>query len=136
MCKNKRLFLLQGTLSDEEMEVEELEEKVGEEEAIETPEISVHTLTSATHPDTIRVLGKIAGRSLSVFVNPDSTHNFISKQLVHSAKLPVNTQKKLRVMVASGDHIPCEGICSKMSQQIEGFAVLQTCMWCNWGTVI
>ena len=85
--------------------------------------MSIHALSVASHPDTIRLLGEVARRKVTVLVDPGSTHNFIDERLVQKGRLSVISKKRLRVMVASGEFINCKGCCPKQRLMVEGLEI-------------
>jgi hypothetical protein len=57
------------------------------------PEISFHAITGTEHPQTIRVLGKLKNKNVTVLIDGGSTHNFIDQALVSRFGLPVTHGK-------------------------------------------
>ena len=80
-------------------------------------------MSGVNHPDTIRLLGEVASRKVTVLVDLGSTHNFIDEKLVQKGKLSVINNKGLRVMVASGEFINCKGCCPKQKPKVEGLEI-------------
>ncbi|KAL6340300.1 hypothetical protein AAG906_040737 [Vitis piasezkii] len=52
------------------------------------PEISFHAIAGTKHPQTIRVLGKLKNKNVTVLINGGSTHNFIDQAIVSKFGLP------------------------------------------------
>ena len=59
---------------------EPAETKPGRQEVV--PEISFHLISGSSHPQTIRVLGRIGNKTVTVFIDGGSTHNIINQALV------------------------------------------------------
>jgi hypothetical protein len=87
------------------------------------PEISFHAITGTEHPQTIRVLGKLKNKNVTVLIDGGSTHNFIDQALVSRFGLPVTQGKQLQVMVANREKIECAGQCHDLTLIIQGLPV-------------
>lgn len=83
-------------------------------------EISFHAISGATHPQTIRVLGKLRNKHVTVLIDGGSTHNFIDHAIVTKLGLPIMQDKKFRVTIANGDQIECMGLCQTLTIYIQG----------------
>nr|TKS05812.1 hypothetical protein D5086_0000129320 [Populus alba] len=84
------------------------------------PEISFHAIASAEHPQTLRVLGNLRNKSVTVLINGGSTHNFIDQAVVSKFGLPVNRSKQFQVMVANREKITYNGQCQGFTLNIQG----------------
>jgi hypothetical protein len=87
------------------------------------PEISFHAITGTKHPQTLRVLGKLKSKNVTVLIDGGSTHNFIDQALVSRFGLPVTQGKQLQVMVANREKIECVGQCQALTLIIQGHPV-------------
>jgi hypothetical protein len=87
------------------------------------PEISFHAITGTEHPQTLRVLGKLKSKNVTVLIDGGSTHNFIDQALVSRFGLPVTQGKQLQVMVANREKIECAGQCQALTLIIQGHPV-------------
>ena len=65
------------------------------------PKISFHAIVGTKHPQTIRVLGKLKNKNVTVLIDGGNTHNFIDLAIVSKFGLPVIQDKKFQVMVAN-----------------------------------
>lgn len=43
------------------------------------PEISFHAIVGTNHPQTLRVIGKLGNKYLTILIDRGSTHNFIDQ---------------------------------------------------------
>ncbi|KAJ0089041.1 hypothetical protein Patl1_33287 [Pistacia atlantica] len=65
------------------------------------PKISFHAIVGIEHPQTIRVLGKLKNKHVTVLIDGGSTHNFIDRAIVSKFELLVIQDTKFQVMVAN-----------------------------------
>jgi len=73
------------------------------------------------------------GRTLPALLDTGSTHNFVSGETMRRLGLVPAGGERLRITVANGDRMPCEGIASNVPIRIydEDFAI--TCVGLNLG---
>ena len=83
------------------------------------PEISFHAIAGTKHPQTLRLMGKLRNRAITILIDGGSTHNFIDQEVVTKFGLPVTTDQKLQVMVANRDKIDCVGQCLGLTVLIQ-----------------
>ncbi|KAF5462657.1 hypothetical protein F2P56_018645 [Juglans regia] len=124
-CQQPKLFLI------EEVE-EELSDTLKEEEAIEggemldfvtntvQPEISLHALIGSVNPRTMRVKGRVGNQKVVILIDSGSTHNFIDPSVIKKAKVPVNSDRIIKVRVANGETVMSEGSCASLRVRIQG----------------
>lgn len=84
------------------------------------PEISFHAIAGASHPQTIRVAGRLKNKDLTVLIDGGSTHNFIDQTIVSRYGLPITHNKKFQVMVANKEQIECGGVCRALTIDVQG----------------
>ena len=84
------------------------------------PEISLHAMTGAPTPQTMRLTRLFRSHAISILIDTDSTHNFLHPHLAKKAGLSVDTKDKLDVIMASGDKLPSTGRCTKIALTIQG----------------
>ena len=84
------------------------------------PEISLHAMTGAPTPQTMRVKRLLGCHAISILIDIVSTHNFLHPHLAKKASLLVDTKDKLDVIMASGDKLPRTGRCQKTGLTIQG----------------
>lgn len=83
-------------------------------------QISFHSLTGHSAPETLRLLGSISDHQVVVLVDGGSTHNFIQQELVVQLNLPCReTPFPLRVMVGNGQQLLCTSLCETVSLTIQ-----------------
>ncbi|KAL5782524.1 hypothetical protein ACOSP7_007553 [Xanthoceras sorbifolium] len=73
------------------------------------PEISFHAIVGTEHLQTLRLQGRLKGRTVTVLVDGRSTHNFVDQSLVTKYGLPMIHDKTFQVMVANREKIDCTG---------------------------
>ncbi|XP_034684112.1 uncharacterized protein LOC117913267 [Vitis riparia] len=116
-----QLFMITDTPPEEE---EALGDNQQGTKGINTlPEISFHVITRSEHPQTLRVLGRLKNKDLTVLIDGGSTHNFIYQTVVSRFGLPVVREKKLQVIVANQERIECMGQCPGLMLTIQGIPV-------------
>lgn len=101
--KCKRLFLLEiipDGADEEDMSGKEYEEEL---------KISLSALQGKVSADTMKFLGIVKDQHIIVLIDTESTHNFVSAEVVKCLKLQVIPVLKLRVKVASGLQITSQG---------------------------
>ena len=71
-------------------------------------------------PETLRLLGLLAGHPVVVLVDSGNTHNFIQQDLVNQLRLPCRTTSiPLRVMVGNGQNLQCTSLCEAVSLDLQ-----------------
>nr|TKS09462.1 hypothetical protein D5086_0000093050 [Populus alba] len=79
------------------------------------PEISFHAIAITEHPQTIRVIGKLKNKDVTMLIDGGSTHNFIDQSIVSQFGLQEIRDKTFQVMVANHEKIVCGGWCLALS---------------------
>ncbi|XP_077242438.1 uncharacterized protein LOC143882945 [Tasmannia lanceolata] len=114
---NKRqLFLIEvgGSDSDEDTSSKDAEEN---EEAVE---ISVHALMGSLAPKTMRIRGYIKRRPVVILIDSGSTHNFLDPRVAKRTGCMVQPTQSLKVNVANGHQLMCNGICPNFHWVMHG----------------
>jgi hypothetical protein len=120
-CARPQLFMIEDS---PQTNIEDVEINQPDQEPSEfLPEISFHAITGTEHPQTLRVLGKLKSKNVTVLIDGGSTHNFIDQALVSRFGLPVTQGKQLQVMVANREKIECAGQCQALTLIIQGHPV-------------
>ncbi|KAL5769701.1 hypothetical protein ACOSP7_013855 [Xanthoceras sorbifolium] len=73
------------------------------------PKISFHAITGTNHPQTMRVIGKLGNKDITILIDGGSTHNFLDQSVVTRFGLPVERDQTFQVMVANRERINCAG---------------------------
>ncbi|KAF7144728.1 hypothetical protein RHSIM_Rhsim04G0144600 [Rhododendron simsii] len=97
------LFLLIG--EDEEEEFLELEpefQEIGDSSTNENVQISMHALAGCNSLKTIRVTGRIKGRTLTILIDSGNTHNFIEPEIAKQSSCFNDSTLDLAVAIADG----------------------------------
>jgi len=114
-------------VSDDDLEIEELEAEVVEEaeehEAVEGEHEVVEgssggtlaTLPRAPRYHPFRVCGVLQGHKVTILIDSGATHNFIDEGLVTRMKLKPNNFERFNVIVADGFTI----LCTRRIQQLD-----------------
>ncbi|GJU54013.1 uncharacterized protein Tco_1227727 [Tanacetum coccineum] len=114
--KCKKLFAIQAIMEssddDEEMEIENQEPEVAL--------ISIHAVTGLSSPRTMQVRGQILQKMVTVLVDSGSTHNFVNSEFAKRVGLPIETNEKFKVKVASGESLTSGGQCKQVSLHVQG----------------
>lgn len=111
--KCKKFFLIQATLVDSDDDVEMEDDGITEEQPSQQLEISLHAIAGLRTPDTIRVLGTLAHRTVTLLSDLGSSHNFVCQKMAKKAGLQPVFKGHLEVMVASGEKLVSLGKCSQ-----------------------
>lgn len=69
----------------------EADDQINEEEEIENDflEISFHAIAGTQHSQTIRLIGRMKNKDLTILIDKGSTHNFIEQTVVTKFGLPI-----------------------------------------------
>ncbi|KAL4204430.1 hypothetical protein AMTRI_Chr01g132020 [Amborella trichopoda] len=126
-CKTQKLFWVEGLLEDEDEEevvdsatVEVQEVGLGEAQEDDVAlEISLHAITGARAPQTMRIIGKLRHCQLTILIDSGSTHNLIDPFLIKKANLPTQLDGVFEVMVANGKRLEGSGRCRCLSSHKE-----------------
>jgi hypothetical protein len=103
VCPVKGVFLLQ--LEDDSLSMEDTEVD---------PQISFNTITGISQVETLQLLATIAGATIGALIDSGSTHSFIAASVAHRLNLHPTPRPGLNVMVANGDRIASDGVCSNI----------------------
>ncbi|CAL5377841.1 unnamed protein product [Camellia sinensis] len=120
----KKLFLIEGSWSDEEdddvdMEVIELKENE------ETPGISLHAIYGARAPQTMKVRGRVGQHQITLLIDSGSTHNFLNSKVARKLGVSTNSAGRFEVVVANGEKISSSGRCKGICTIIQGVRITE-----------
>jgi len=93
---------------DEEEEI--LFEPKGGKDEIDA-EISMHAMEGNASSQTIRLMGYIHNKPVSILLDTGSTHNFVGPKVVQRAGLKLTPEPSFRVTIAGDDKLYSEGCC-------------------------
>ena len=62
----------------------------------------------------MRVRGKIGTTPITILIDTGSTHNFLDQKIRERLALLIDREKSLKVMVADGSRISCNGVCKEV----------------------
>jgi len=79
-CQRPQLFMIEDFTPEETDTSDDCTIDIATVESF--PEISFHAITGTEHPHTIRVLGKLKNKDVTVLIDGGSTHNFIDQSIV------------------------------------------------------
>lgn len=82
-------------------------------------EISFHAIAGVEHPQTLRILGNLRNKSVTVLINRGNTYNFIDQVVVSKCGLPVNHSKQFEAMMTNREKITCNGQCQGLTLNIQ-----------------
>ena len=83
-CNEKKLFYIEGPSEEEEDEPISKEDKeLGEESHDSQPIISCHVLLGFNVPQTLKVVGFLKKKKVTMLIDLGSTHNSINKKLAN-----------------------------------------------------
>ena len=79
------------------------------------------------------LLVHVHGHRLMALLDSSSTHNFINADLMRRLRLSTMPHPSMRVLVANGDHVPCEGVARDVALAIGGEEFTISCFGINLG---
>ncbi|KAF7119456.1 hypothetical protein RHSIM_Rhsim13G0234900 [Rhododendron simsii] len=118
-CQRRQLYLLVG----EDEEPPDTEPGVVIEEVIppwNDMQISMHAISGSTSFRTMRVTGKVKGRTITILIDSGSTHNFVEPGVVKSSGHVVEPTPELPVTVANGTKMSNKGVCAAFTWEMQG----------------
>ncbi|MCH83462.1 hypothetical protein A2U01_0004284 [Trifolium medium] len=107
------LLLVEDDSNTPEIETElEVEENANVDNHDETYfQLSPQALTGHFSPQTLKFQGHIEGPPVMVLVDTGSTHNILQPRIANHLQLATTPIPQFSVMVGSGSHLHCQGIC-------------------------
>ena len=95
--------------------------------------VSLHALAGITTENTMLLPVEVNGERLVALLDTGSTHNFLRGDAMRRLGLSPMGGDQLRVTVANGDRLRCEGIARAVPIRIEGEDFLITCVGLDLG---
>jgi hypothetical protein len=97
------------------------------------PTVSLHAIAGVRTEQAMRLSVIIHGHRLVALLDPGSTTNFINVDIMHRLKLATHPRPTLRVMVANGERVPCQGVARSVAIAINAEAFRVNCYGINLG---
>lgn len=126
-CKMKKLYSFE-VIGDEEVEEDEemeIKEPEGDTESSEETSaiISMKALSgiqTLADYNTMRVSGSVNGQKVHILIDSGSTHNFIDQFTAQQLGCEMTDHSPMTVVVANGEKIKCDQICSGLRWRMQG----------------
>jgi hypothetical protein len=83
------------------------------------PQVSLHALTRVRTENVMVLHVTVKGHQLVALLDSDSTTNFINADLCAHLQLAMSPRPALRVLVANGDGVPCQGVTHNVPLSID-----------------
>ena len=80
--------------------------------------ISLHALSRASTPQTLKIKGYIKYHQLVVLIENGSTHNFINQSKTQSLHIFIHPINNFQILIANAGTIKCDGRCENVKLQI------------------
>ena len=88
----------------------------------------MNLVVELTSPKTIKLKGKVCGKEVMVFINPEATHNFISLTLVKQLEIPLDETEGYGVLLKIGVSVKGEGVCRGVQLLLQGVKIVEDFM--------
>lgn len=95
------------------------------EDSVTTTEISMQAFSGTFNPRTIRLIGWVQGRPLSVLIDSGNTHNFIQELVVTRLGFEVEVLFAFKVFIGSGEYLICKEVCWQVGITIQNMAIVE-----------
>jgi hypothetical protein len=79
-------------------------------EAAPLPTVSLYTIAGIWMENAMHLHVYVHGHCLLALLDSGSTHNFIDVGLMCPLRLSTTPHPTMRILVANGDRVPCEGV--------------------------
>lgn len=89
-------------------------------ENTEPTEISLQSLSGSYNPRTMRLMGSINGKDLSVLIDGGNTHCFIQDSIAYKLGLGLQSLPGFRVFIGSGEFLVCITVCRQVAMMVQG----------------
>ncbi|KAL5777367.1 hypothetical protein ACOSP7_010293 [Xanthoceras sorbifolium] len=120
-CQRPQLFMIEDHQPTQEDDSNEDQREFNLDEQI--PKISFHAIAGTNHPQTMRVIGKLGNKDITILIDGGSTHNFLDQSVVTRFGLLVERDQTFQVMVVNRERINCAGRCKGVPLLIQGHAI-------------
>jgi hypothetical protein len=82
------------------------------------PVISLNALTGFSTPQTLKLIGYIKHRKITILVDSGSTHNFIHHRIAQETHCYIHVVNHFQIMIVNGGSMKCGGHCENVCLQI------------------
>ena len=114
----KKIMMIEINYPEDEEEEIIFEPKEGKKEG--DAEISIHTMEGNASSQTIRLMGYIHNKPVSILLDTQSTHNFMNPRVIQRAGLKLTPEPSFRVVIAGDDKLYSEGCCQLVHINCQG----------------
>lgn len=122
-CKGPTFNIIEGaeTQDHEEGISEDLLERLGAENEVETEEVEVTlcAVIGGEGMNTIKLIGTISKLAITILVDSGNTHSFIDPKLLIQMRITPEKANSLVVTIANGNKLNCDSICSGLKWQVQ-----------------
>lgn len=77
-------------------------------------------MSKVVAPKTLRLLGLIRGKAVTILIDLGNTHNFIQIQVAIKLHLPIISIDSFLMMIGIGDKLTCSSISENIEILIQG----------------
>jgi hypothetical protein len=102
--------------------------------AADAPQVSLHALAGVRTENAMVLHVTIKGHQLVALLDSGSMTNFISADLCAQLQLTMSPRSALRVLVANGDGVPCQGVTHNIPLSIDTEAFSISCFGITLGS--
>ena len=102
----------------------ELKASLDTAEITESVEVSLNSVVDLTAPKTMKIIGVLRDQAVVTLINPEATHNFISKDLMQKLGLLITKTAAYGITMGTGDSVFGEGICRGIDLHLQGVEIL------------
>ena len=91
-----------------------------EKQMSKEPELSLHAMDGSASPKTLRLLGQVKRKPVSILLDTRSTHNFIDSSAVQRTGLMVTLEPSFTVKVVGDEKLYSESLCKEVHIKCQG----------------
>nr|GEY53212.1 RVP_2 domain-containing protein [Tanacetum cinerariifolium] len=91
------------------------------DDAMESGDISfLNLLVDHGSPWSLQLWGTLGSKRVHIFIDNESTHNFVQPGVVERMYLQITGTKPFKVYIGGGETLLCENMCAQVTVDIEG----------------
>ncbi|GKC38897.1 putative mitochondrial protein [Tanacetum coccineum] len=124
-CPSKTLQVLLVMDEEDKDDEENVENKEGSHIHLDSVEVSLNSLLGFTSPRTMKIRGILRGVVVTVLIDSEATHNFLSKVLVARLGLCVSRNNSIGVMLGNGGFEESVGLCKEVVLSLSGLQIIE-----------